>query len=177
MRWPWVSRKAFTELEDQYVRLLVKTGKMVNRDAYDLAERGARLAHDEAVAAVERANAVQSEWDRWTDTAREISARLDAEEARYDKLLDKYHALRVAGANPPEPIAPVVAIPEPDMPPNAVLQAMLQISPVKDATYDANWKYWERNKELAAKYPDDFADEILEGATSTVFVPETKAVE
>jgi len=82
----------------------------------------------------------------------------------YDDLLEKYHALRMAGANPVEPLPPFVEMEEPDVPPDVVLAAMKQISPVPDKTYEANWQHWERNKEKAAAYPNEFAQEIIEGA-------------
>lgn len=63
--------------------------------------------------------------------------RCAASDARYDALLDKYHALRVAGGNPAEAVP--VAVPEPDVPPPEVLAAMQAISPQRDKTYDANW--------------------------------------
>lgn len=82
--------------------------------------------------------------------------------ALYDELLTKYHEL--ASRQPHvAPHAVDVEVPEPDVPPSVVLQAMKQISPVEDATYRANWAYWEKNKERAAAYPQDFADEILKG--------------
>lgn len=91
-------------------------------------------------------------------------ARIDIQDARYDALLEKYHALRVAGANAPEPVPAPVVIPEPDQPPPAVLAAMQRISPVRDKTYEANWVFWELNKDRAAAHPDAFADEIIAGA-------------
>lgn len=148
MKLPWVSRRAFTELEEQYVRLLVKTGKAETRE---------------------------TDADFWREAYEGLLIR-------YDALLEKYHALRVAGANPPEPVTPVIAIPEPDIPPNAVMAAIKQISPTRDATYEANWKFWEQNKERAAEHPEAFADEILEGAVFeprevSVMWPDAKAVE
>lgn len=85
---------------------------------------------------------------------------------RYDALLDKYHELRVKGAEAPIPAPPAVDIAEPDQPPDVVLAAMKQISPVRDKTYEANWAHWEQNKERAAAYPKDFADEIILGNVS-----------
>ena len=95
--------------------------------------------------------------------AQEGSRAYIAERRReYQDLLDKYHALRVSGANAPAPTEPIT-IEEPDLPPEEVLAAMTLISPIRDATYEANWQFWERNKERAKKHPKDFADEILKG--------------
>ena len=123
----------------------------VSRAAYDLAQRAATFAHEEAVAAVERAN--------------ELKDAVAFERGRYDALLDKYHALRMAGASP-APVVPAMEPIEPDAPPDVVLEAMWTISPTKDKTYEANWLYWEQNKERAAQHPEAFAEEILYGTAS-----------
>lgn len=61
-----------------------------------------------------------------------------------------------------------VEIPEPDVPPSVVMAAMKRISPMQDKTFEANYGYWEANKERAAEHPEAFADEILEGAVFEV---------
>jgi len=94
----------------------------------------------------------------------DLKAAIAQRDADYATLLEKYHALRMQGANAPEPVPPVIAFPEPDVPPDVVLAAMKTISPVPDKTYEANWQHWERNKEKAAAYPNEFAQEIIEGA-------------
>ena len=75
MRWPWVSR-----------------------DASDLAQRAATFAHEEAVAAVERAN--------------ELKDALVVERARYDALFERYDALKVTGARPPLEVAEISPVGE-----------------------------------------------------------------
>jgi len=108
--------------------------------------------------------AAEEDAAEWRSVAAEADARYAAIDARYTDLLEKYHALRMQGANAPEPVPPVIAFPEPDVPPDVVLAAMKTISPVPDKTYEANWQHWERNKEKAAAYPNEFAQEIIEGA-------------
>lgn len=85
------------------------------------------------------------------------------ERERYDALLEKYHALRVGGANAPEAIASV-EMPEPEMPPALVLAAMQAISPTRDKAYEANWMYWELHKAQAEAHPEAFAEDIIHGA-------------
>lgn len=109
--------------------------------------------------------------EAWMREAAQRQERIDmaqhnlAEMRRmYDALLAKYHEL--ASRQPHLVTAPAlsdVEMPEPDVPPSVVLAAMKQISPIEDATYRANWAYWEKNKERAAAHPDAFADEILKG--------------
>ena len=98
----------------------------------------------------------------------------DAE--RFDALLEKYHALAMRVAQAPPVMQPptltmgtnaVVADLEPDMPPGVVLAAMKRISPTSDKAYEANWRYWEQNKEKAAEHPDAFAEEILAGVNAS----------
>jgi hypothetical protein len=57
----------------------------------------------------------------------------------------------------------VIDLPEPDVPPDEVMAAMKQISPIKDKTYEANYAYWEANKERARLHPEAFAEEIISG--------------
>ena len=115
--------------------------------------------------------AAEEQADEWRQVAHKALAEAESWEAiygqerdRHDKTLERMHALRVQGANPPEPVPPAIVMEEPDVPPDVVLAAMKQISPVPDKTYEANWQHWERNKEKAAAYPQEFADEIIEGA-------------
>lgn len=122
-----------------------------------------RRAHDEAVAQL-KARAEQRAEDYCADLA-ERNRRYDILVAQHRDLLDKYHALRMAGANP-APVVPALEPIEPDTPPDVVLEAMRTISPTKDKTYEANWAYWEQHKERAAQHPDAFADEILYGTAS-----------
>ena len=77
----------------------------------------------------------------------------------YDALLEKYHQLAMPKAQPVVELAPI----ETDFPPPEVLAAMRAISPIRDRTFDANWAYWERNKDHAAKNPEGFAQDILRG--------------
>lgn len=79
-------------------------------------------------------------------------------EQRYDRLQAAFIAVQAPAAT-----APPIEVPQPDVPPAVVLDAMRRISPIKDRAFDANWAYWERNKEHAAAHPDAFAEEILEG--------------
>lgn len=81
----------------------------------------------------------------------------------YDSLLAKHHELTMTLAQPAEVKAPEMAPVETDFPPPQVLAAMRRISPTRDRTFDANWAYWERNKEHAAKDPEAFALDILQG--------------
>lgn len=87
----------------------------------------------------------------------------EQERDRHDRTLERCHELAsrqpALAPKAPDPIT----VEQPDFPPPQVLAAMRRISPVKDKAFDANWAYWERNKEHAAKHPDDFALEILQG--------------
>ncbi len=89
----------------------------------------------------------------------ELRASLAIERARVDTLTQ---ALLLASTV--KQVAATVEIEAPDVPPDAVLAAMKRISPIKDPAYEANWAYWEANKEKARLHPDAFADEILTGA-------------
>jgi hypothetical protein len=89
---------------------------------------------------------------------------------QYHDLLDRYDSLARLMVNAPVAPAyftttPAVVEPMGDMPPQVVLDAMRTISPVRDKTYDANWAFWEANKERAKEHPDAFAEEILDGFT------------
>ena len=93
----------------------------------------------------------------------------------YDTLLAKYEAL--AHGRLAQPIQPVEAMEPIEYPPDEVMAAMKAISPVRDKTYEANWAYWEANKEKARLHPAAFAAEIAEGITyepppSILLVPE-----
>ena len=79
------------------------------------------------------------------------------------ELLAKQHELIAALAKPTPEKVEMVPVTETDFPPPQVLAAMRRISPNRDRTFDANWAYWERNKEHAAKNPDAFALDILQG--------------
>lgn len=81
-------------------------------------------------------------------------------DAQYADLLAKYHALRVSGANAPEPEK---IIPPPKRPPAIVYRAMRAISPRDDATFAANWRLWEENQEECEKDPTAFAERIKRG--------------
>lgn len=87
-------------------------------------------------------------------------AMLTREQARYDALLDKYHALRVAGANPREPDR---IIPPPKQPPRPIMHAIRAISPRDDAAYFANLKLYRDNEEKADADPEQFAERIRRG--------------
>lgn len=96
-------------------------------------------------------------------------ARYEGLRVMYDTLADRYHQLALrtwppnvltqTGTN--GAVAPVEV--EVEGPPEVVLLAMRAISPTRDKTYDANWAFWERNKERAAAHPEAFAEEILAG--------------
>ena len=73
--------------------------------------------------------------------------------------IDASHVVHAATGAAPE----MVPVTETDFPPPQVLAAMRRISPNRDRTFDANWAYWERNKEHAAKNPEAFALDILQG--------------
>lgn len=143
MKWPWVSRaaheRALREVDAAWTKLVDDR----------------RKADNEFVATAQR-------------HASEAIAFVRERDARYDALLDKYHALAMPKASPPAPVEAIPEIPEPDVPPDVVLAAMQQISPVPDKTYEANWAHWDRNKARAKMHPEAFAQEILEGA---VFEP------
>lgn len=117
-------------------------------------------AHHEAVEIERRMShliaAAQRDADSW-------HAMADWMRGAYGELLTKYHELaaRSPALAPKEPEP--VDVPQPDVPPPEVLAAIQQISPIKDKTFDANWAYWERHKEQAAKHPRAFADDILSG--------------
>ena len=119
-----------------------------------------RRAHDEAVAQLK---AESASWEAWYHATEQHLASVMR---HYESVLDKYHALRTAGANTPVPTVSAELIEPPDSPPDVVLAAMRTISPVKDKTYEANWAYWEQHKERAAQHPEAFADEILYGTAS-----------
>lgn len=85
---------------------------------------------------------------------------LIAERARYDALLDKYHALRVAGANPKEPDR---IIPPAKQPPRPIMHAIRAISPRDDAAYFANLKLYRDNEIEADADPEGFAERIRRG--------------
>lgn len=90
-----------------------------------------------------------------------LTEALAIERQRVDRLLGQLTT------HPTAP-APTVEMPEPDVPPDAVMAAIKRISPTKDRTYEANYAYWEANKERAALHPDAFAEEIIAGASSSV---------
>ena len=121
-----------------------------------------RAYHDRAMDGVR--NFHQGLTDAADARCREMAVRAEYAEKRFEKLFDAYHALRVSGANAPVVTEPVVIEP-PELPPPKVLGAIQFISPVRDKVYDANWAYWEANKERAAQHPDAFALEILNGST------------
>lgn len=93
----------------------------------------------------------------------ELRAALALADQRYEALLDRYHALRVSGANPKEPEKPV---PAPEQPPEPVLRAMRVISPTNDPAFAANWRLWEQHKEEAKADPEAFAERIKRGRLS-----------
>lgn len=85
----------------------------------------------------------------------------------YDALMVDFKAMKLQGAvviPPPEP----VLVEQPDVPPAVVLAAMHRISPLKDKAFEANWAYWERNKQTAAAHPEAFAEDILRGVEGEV---------
>jgi hypothetical protein len=85
-----------------------------------------------------------------------LTEALAIERQRVDRLLGQLTPQTQANA-------PLVEMPEPDSPPDVVMAAMKQISPTKDRAYEANYAYWENNKERAKAYPAEFADEIIAG--------------
>lgn len=139
MKLPWVSRARYELLEHNYEQARVEVRRLQTAEA-----AAYRTGVDGQVSAYQRG--------------------VEAERARHDALLDKYHALKLLGATATEPAPALVPIDEADVPPDEVLLAMQQISPVRDKTYEANWQHWERNKERARLYPKEFAEEIIQGA-------------
>ncbi len=92
-------------------------------------------------------------------------ARLDIALHNLEKMRDMYHELALRLATPAVPVPAVVeAIGDVEVPPDEVMAAMKAISPIRDKTYDANWAYWEANKEKARLHPVAFAAEIIDGA-------------
>jgi hypothetical protein len=89
-----------------------------------------------------------------------MEARCERAEQRFDNLLQAYQQLRVAGANPKEPDK---AIPAPELPPREVMAAIRAISPRNDATFYANYRLWEENKQDAKDDPKAFAERIRRG--------------
>ena len=110
-------------------------------------------------------------WEAWYHATEQHLSKLMS---HYETVLDKYHALRTQGANAVPASPPVDAIDPPDVPPDVVMEAMKTISPVKDATYAANWAYWEQNKARAKQHPEAFAEEILYGTSR--WEPPTKTL-
>lgn len=90
----------------------------------------------------------------------QLFAHLNAANERYDRLFAAYAALRVSGANAPEPEK---VIPPPKRPPAIVYRAMRAISPRDDATFAANWRLWEENQDECDKDPAAFAERIKRG--------------
>lgn len=105
----------------------------------------------------------REELDRVLAFQRAATVRAVRAERRHASLLEKYHEL--ASRSPAlAPAAPEpVDVPQPDVPPPAVLEAMQRISPIKDKAFEANWAFWEAHKEQAAQHPDAFAQDILNG--------------
>jgi hypothetical protein len=85
-----------------------------------------------------------------------LTEALALERQRVDRLLGQLTPQASASV-------PLVEMPELDVPPDVVMAAMKKISPTKDKTYEANYAYWENNKERAAAFPKEFADEIVSG--------------
>lgn len=104
--------------------------------------------------------------------AREWKDLFYAEAAKTAALLEKYHELRVSGANAPAPAPPV---PVAEMPPPEVLRAMRIISPRDDQTFKANWDLWLANKDEAAKDPAKFAERIRRGRLSPEPIEEARS--
>jgi hypothetical protein len=129
----------------------------VSRARYELLEHNAEKMRE---LNAERSKADENYCMHWVN-------RHDALSAKYDALLDRYDSLARLMVNAPLPLVhePVVVEPIDEMPPQVVLDAMRTISPVRDKTYDANWAFWEANKERAKEHPDAFAEEILDGFT------------
>lgn len=138
MRWPWVSRDAHEELR-AYARSLESA---LARHRVEAGEERSRYAE-----------ALVAERTRFGEA-------LAGEQTRYDALLDKYHALRVAGANPKEPDR---IVPPPKMPPRPIMNAIRVISPREDATFAANMKLYRDHQEEADQDPDAFAERIKRG--------------
>lgn len=89
-------------------------------------------------------------------SCRLLTESLAIERQRVDRLLGQLTPQTQASA-------PLVEMPELDVPPDVVMAAMKRISPTKDKTYEANYAYWENNKERAKAHPDAFAEEIVSG--------------
>lgn len=115
----------------------------VSRERYD----EARSAYDRLAAEKDRAD------ERWFQILQHATAE-------HRGTLEKYHALRVAGANPAEP---AVVIPPPKMPPREILNAIRAISPREDATFAANMKLYRDHQEEADMDPEAFAERIKRG--------------
>ena len=117
-------------------------------------------------------------------TYREAIARIEMLEHNICEMRKLHHDLldRVLPRDKAFAAAEPVEV---DMPPDEVMAAMKAISPTMDKTYEANWAFWERNKERAKLHPEAFADEIVRGAvwepmveprTEILIIPETVTV-
>lgn len=85
----------------------------VSRATYD--------RHTQVLIDAQGAQIVQNEWLR----------------DRYDALLDKYHALKLAGASASESIT----VPDPITPPDILMRAIRTVSPTQDAAYRMNYQW------------------------------------
>lgn len=89
MNWPWIARA----VAEQRIAALSRD-LITERAMYDGVVTLQEQKRTEWLAALEN------------DRTRHI-AELTAANARYDALLDKYHALKVSGATIPEPVTPL----------------------------------------------------------------------
>lgn len=66
-----------------------------------------------------------------------LEASVKSWEQRYDDLLEKYHALRLAGGAVPEQ----PKYEEPVMPPEILMRAIREVSPQQDHAYHMNYQW------------------------------------
>ena len=131
MKWPWVSR---VRLDEYFARCIDLRDRGIASETRELAlaadlraerERYETAASTAAAALADVASlrAESKGWERssetWMAEAAESRRALTAEVARHSDLLDKYHALKLAGAVIPEP-APVL----PERKRDALLEAI-----------------------------------------------------
>lgn len=80
----------------------------------------------------------------------------------YTGLLEKYHALKLAGAAASES----QSIPEPETPPDILMRAIRTVSPRQDAAYLMNyrWAMDQKDRWTDETYMRECAAKILRGA-------------
>lgn len=116
---------------------------LVSRDAYDLAV--SQLAREQA-----HCRDLDARFTTlWADSADKVSR------ATYEALLEKYHALKVVGAAPPEP--PRVMV---ERPANPIMDAV-SLAGGNDMERRAFLGSWATQQRLAGTNEDDIVHQLL----------------